>query len=194
MARAPVEGTVKRRLAAVTGSGEALRLHLELLTHTLTEATRRPLAPVTWWVAGDPRHVLVHQLARDHAVAVRAQQGADLGQRLAAVFASSLADADFCVVIGSDCPPLDTGYLEQACAALGAGRDLVLGPAEDGGYVLIGLRSPRPSLFEEMPWGGDDVARRTLNAATELGLDGLTLPMLWDVDRVEDLRRYRAAG
>ena len=194
MTRAPIEGTVKTRLAAATGAAEALRVHMELLTRTLAEATRARLAPASLWVEGDPRNHLISNLARDYGLTVHAQRGADLGERMATVFDRVPAHAEFCVVIGTDCPPLDAGYLQQACAALAAGSDLVLGPAEDGGYVLIGLRAPQPALFDAIPWGTDAVSGRTLAIARMLELDCHVLPVLWDLDRPEDLRRYRRAA
>jgi uncharacterized protein len=194
MTRAPIEGTVKTRLAAATGAAAALRVHVELLTRTLTEATRARLAPVSLWVTGDRRNHLISNLARDYDLPVHAQCGAGLGERMATVFDRMLAHADFCVLIGTDCPPLDAGYLQQACAALAAGRDLVLGPAEDGGYVLIGLRAPQPALFDAIPWGTDAVSRRTLAIARMLELDCRVLPALWDLDRPEDLRRYSGSA
>lgn len=194
MTRAPVEGEVKTRLAAAIGPAQALQVHLELLAATLDAATRLPLAPVSIRVAGDPRHPLLAKLARRRALRLHRQGDGDLGERMAAVFDQVLRQAGFCVLIGSDCPPLTAEYLNDACAALAAGRDLVLGPAEDGGYVLIGLRAPQPALFEAMPWGSARVAERTLAAARASGLDCHRLPVLWDLDRVEDLRRYRGAG
>lgn len=194
MTRAPVEGRVKTRLAAAVGSAQALRVHQELLDHTLAEATGAELAPVSLWVDGDVSNPEIRRLVRKYAVPVHSQCGADLGERMAYVFDRVLAHADFCVVVGSDCPPLDGSHLRGSCEALDAGRDLVIGPAEDGGYVLIGLRAPHPVLFKAMPWGGDQVAKRTLAVAQGLALDCEILAVLWDLDRAEDLRRYRQLG
>jgi glycosyltransferase A (GT-A) superfamily protein (DUF2064 family) len=95
------------------------------------------------------------------------------------------------VLIGTDCPPLDGDYLARALAAM-ADRDAVLGPAEDGGYVLLGLWRAAPELFADMPWGTDRVAALTRQRMAALGWRWAELPMLWDLDRPEDLARYRA--
>jgi hypothetical protein len=192
LTRAPVEGKVKTRLASVAGTAQALQVHIELLTDTLAKAARARLAPVSLWVAGgDSDDRLISTLAAAHAVPVHAQVGADLGQRMAGVVNRVLREADFCILIGTDCPALDADYLARACAALEAGRDMVLGSAEDGGYVLLGLREHRPALFRSMPWGTDRVSARTVSAAQALGLDYVELPVLWDLDLPADLVRYR---
>jgi hypothetical protein len=83
--------------------------------------------------------------------------------------------------------------LARAARSLRAGKDLVLGPAADGGYYLIGLGRPLPSLFAEIPWGTGDVLAATRTRARALGLRTHLLPPSFDVDEVDDLRRLRAA-
>jgi glycosyltransferase A (GT-A) superfamily protein (DUF2064 family) len=92
------------------------------------------------------------------------------------------------VLVGTDSPLLDAGYLEQALEALEA-RDAVLGPAEDGGYVLLGLRRAAPELFTRIPWGTGQVAAITRERMVSLGWDWVELLELWDVDRPADLKR-----
>jgi glycosyltransferase A (GT-A) superfamily protein (DUF2064 family) len=94
-------------------------------------------------------------------------------------------------LVGTDCPPIDATYVDAAFDAL-SGRDLVLGPAEDGGYGLIAMRSIAPSLFKGISWGGPDVLAETLDAARGSDLDVALLGMIWDVDTPEDWHRYRA--
>jgi glycosyltransferase A (GT-A) superfamily protein (DUF2064 family) len=81
-------------------------------------------------------------------------------------------------------------YIRQACAALRA-SDLVLGPAEDGGYVLIGCKQVHAELFTNIPWGSDRVLARTLEQAEQLELSVTLLATLWDVDRPEDWARFQ---
>lgn len=92
------------------------------------------------------------------------------------------------VLIGADCPALDVSHLVSAFEAMET-HDAVLGPAEDGGYVLLGLRRVDESLFDSMPWGGSEVAERTRLRMRVLGWRWLELVPLWDLDRPEDLPR-----
>jgi hypothetical protein len=95
---------------------------------------------------------------------------------------------DSVLLIGSDCPLLTPDYLARGLAALQR-HDLVLGPAEDGGYVMVGLRQPRPALFKGLDWGTGRVLEQTLEIAADQGLSTELLPPLWDVDRAGDLGR-----
>jgi len=142
-----------------------------------------------YWAPGGSRAA---DIEMPHGVAARHQRGADLGGRLASAFTELLSDpSDRAVVIGADCPDLDPAVIRQAFAALD-GHDLVLGPARDGGYYLIGLRRPSPSLFEAVSWGTDRVLSETLERAASAGLGVETLQVLDDIDTPEDLVRFVA--
>jgi hypothetical protein len=106
---------------------------------------------------------------------------------MAASLAAALAEAPFACLVGSDCPGRTVADLAAAQAALAAGVDLVLGPVADGGYSLIGLRSPLPALFTDMPWGEATVAAETRRRGALAGRTLLELPLRRDVDRPEDL-------
>jgi glycosyltransferase A (GT-A) superfamily protein (DUF2064 family) len=95
------------------------------------------------------------------------------------------------MVIGTDCPALTADHLRGAASAL-ADHDVVLVPAEDGGYVLIGMRAPQPGLFSDMVWGTETVLAETRARIARLGLTSCELETLWDVDRPEDLARLSA--
>jgi rSAM/selenodomain-associated transferase 1 len=123
-------------------------------------------------------------------VMVRKQVGGDLGQRLARIFEELLVGGDDRVVaIGADCPDLGPGVIDQAFEALER-CDLVLGPAADGGYVLVGLRRLAPVLFERVAWGTDRVLAQTLERAREARLEMVLLDERTDLDRPEDLVRF----
>lgn len=96
------------------------------------------------------------------------------------------------ILVGTDCPLLDRSVVLQACAALEQGHEAVVGPAEDGGYVLLGLRRISPRLFTGIEWGGDRVLARTRETLEALGWCRRELDTLWDLDRPDDLRRYLA--
>lgn len=123
-----------------------------------------------------------------------AQQGGDLGERMATVLEELLADDHpAAVVIGADSPTLPMAWVADAARALASGTaDVALGPASDGGYYLIGLRAPCPALFRDVPWSSADVARITLERAREARLRVHLLPQWFDVDTESDLRRLQA--
>ncbi len=118
------------------------------------------------------------------------QEGSDLGERMWRAAARALETAEGVVIVGSDCPACDAAYLETALKELRR-NEVVIGPAEDGGYVLIGLQRAERRLFEEISWGGADVLEKTLRRAERLGLGVKRLATRWDVDRPEDLARLR---
>ena len=93
------------------------------------------------------------------------------------------------LIIGSDCPSIDESYLKTALEQLAGGIDVVLGPAEDGGYVLIGLNAANNRLFSDIDWGTDRVLVQTLTRARKLGLSSVCMDVLWDLDRPTDLDR-----
>jgi rSAM/selenodomain-associated transferase 1 len=121
------------------------------------------------------------------------QDGVDLGARMDGAIRHTLLDrnVESVILVGTDCPALTTSYLDQALLALESGVDVVLGPAEDGGYVLVGMRRPIGAVFEGIPWGSDQVMRRTLEALKAHELSYRLLDTLWDVDRPEDLARLQ---
>jgi rSAM/selenodomain-associated transferase 1 len=121
----------------------------------------------------------------------REQAGEELGQRMHGAFVDAFEERGSRVVmIGSDCPGLTADRLGEALDALRR-QDMVLGPASDGGYYLIGLSRPEPGLFEGIAWGGERVLTQTLSQADGLGLSVHRLGVLSDVDRPEDLHVWR---
>jgi len=185
--REPRLGGVKTRLAARIGAESALALHLAMLRRVFETAEQSALADVRLWVASNPGHVVFTALC--DARHIREQRGGDLGERMRLAAAAELGETgvDSVVIIGGDCPALTASHLEEALAALAAGADLVLGPALDGGYVLIGLRAAETALFRGVEWGSGEVLEKTLERARALGLRWQLLTPLGDVDTVEDL-------
>jgi rSAM/selenodomain-associated transferase 2/rSAM/selenodomain-associated transferase 1 len=194
--RYPEPGKTKTRLASVLGMEGAARLQREMAEHALSRA--RALA------AGRPAGLEVHyeggspeQIAEwlGPGLVYRPQAGGDLGARMEYAFAEAFrTGAKRVVLVGTDCPGISTPILRSALDLLGL-FDLVLGPARDGGYYLIGLRQQVPELFRDVPWGTATVAARTLEAAAKLGLRAVTVDSLVDVDRPGDLSVWeREAG
>ena len=141
LARVPRYGYVKSRLARHAGKPTALRAHVALLAHNASIAAATGL-PFELHYAGDASNPFFSALAATTGAALVPQAEGDIGVRmLAAARYSSTSSPDPSIVIGSDCGALSVGYLESAVAALSS-ADVVLGPAEDGGYVLVGQRKP----------------------------------------------------
>ena len=186
-AREPKIGEVKTRLAAHIGEESALRLQLAMLRRVVETVERSALAEFHLWAMSDPGHEAF--LALCNAQDIRRQQGACLGSRMHNAAAVELAEdgVECVVIVGSDCPALTADYLDRGLQALYAGIDVVLGPARDGGYVLIGLRKHSSELFREIAWGGREVLRQTLSRARESGLVHQLLEPSWDVDEPDDL-------
>lgn len=184
--KAPVPGQVKTRLAKSIGDEAACQVHQQLTHRTLQELTRQPLTDIQLWCAPSIEHRFFQQCRQRYGVELREQGEGDLGVRMARAFAAALSTASCAVIVGTDCPLLDQAYVDQAFAALAQGEDTVIGPAEDGGYVLLGLRQPQPAIFEAIDWGTARVMQQTLQRLTGTAH---CLPSLWDVDQLEDLRR-----
>lgn len=187
-AKAPELGKVKTRLQGAIGAEGALQLHQVLIKKVAGRVIEANLCPLELWVAGDPEHQFFRSIADRHSVAVRAQQGGDLGERMGHAIRHALARFEFVIVIGSDCCVLDEAYLRLAVEQL-KNNSAVIGPAEDGGYVLIGLSRYHSALFEGIDWGTERVLEQTLSKLERLGWLFCQLPLRWDVDRPEDLGR-----
>ena len=182
-ARAPVPGAVKTRLIPALGADAACTLHCRLVEHT----TQRLLAAETAALelyTDDTNNDWLQRHAQRYALPLCLQRGDDLGARMFAACADQPAKPT--IIVGSDCPALDADYLGSAIDALRS-ANVVIGPACDGGYVLIGTQTPQPGLFKGIDWGSDKVLAQTLACAAASGLPVVQLAELRDIDRPEDL-------
>lgn len=196
-AREPVAGRVKTRMLPRLTGEEACELHRELVLWTCRRLVEARIGPVRLAVAGNPRDPLFHQCAAIGADEIVPQRGRDLGHRMRDALEQGLREFPAVVLVGSDCPGIDDAYLRAARAALQR-CPVVLGPAEDGGYVLLGMRTPLPQLFDGIPWGTGRVLAVTRQHLRQSGVDWVELKPLADIDRPEDLARWeccrKAAG
>lgn len=186
-ARRPVIGQVKTRLEASIGATAALRCYRQLLGITL-ETVRQNRASAQLWLHGSPCHAVFRPFQSD--LEFKAQTGRHLGERMNHALSHGLRLASAVVLIGTDCPSLSSHDLDQAFEALEQGHDLVLGPATDGGYVLIGLSSRQPSLFHGVQWGTQQVLDQTLTRARRKALKVAQLPPHSDIDTATDLKHW----
>lgn len=190
--KAPIPGQVKTRLIPKLTAEQAAELHIELSTKTLQRATLSNLCPIQLWCAPTTDHIFFSASKAAYPIALKQQQGADLGERMHHAFCSALTDYSHALLMGCDCPSLTEQNLDQALTALNQENEVVLAPAEDGGYVLIGLNQPHPELFDNMPWGTARVLDETRNRIERYKLRNHELSEQWDLDTPEDLARYRA--
>jgi hypothetical protein len=190
-AREPLLGQVKSRLASEIGTHEALAVYRAMLARLGELLTRSRIADWDLWVTSNCSHEDFISICNKRNIYL--QDGQDLGARMDAAIQQTLLDQNVenVILIGTDCPALTTGYLQQALLALESGVDVVLGPAEDGGYVLVGMRRPIAAVFEDIPWGTDQVMHKTLETLKADELSYRLLDTLWDVDRPEDLARLQ---
>ena len=192
LAKSPVAGRVKTRLQPPLSAEQAAALHGLMVKRACSELAGAGLGPVELWVDGDASAPLFEECKAMGIHSLHRQPDGDLGQRMAHIARRALRKHDAVILVGSDCPALDAAYLKAARDALAA-APLVLGPAQDGGYVLAGMRVFRPGLFAKIPWGTAGVLAATLAAAKREGLAAAQLPPLPDIDRPEDLRHLPQA-
>lgn len=190
-AREPVAGAVKTRMTPHFSPEQACELHCELLQWTSAELVAAGLGRVELAVAGDAGHPLFQRCLDRGVDSLSIQRGRDLGERMHAALTDGLARFRKVVLVGSDCPGIDGAYLAQALAALER-ADIVLGPAADGGYVLIGVKRVSPEIFSAIPWGSGEVYSETVAALSRIGFSWAKLATLADIDRPEDLPVWRA--
>ena len=190
----PVPGRVKTRLARAIGNDAASALYSALVCRVIANIAASGVPLVIFHDGDDGGHLPVAWQKAAHSCIL--QQGIDLGQRMAHAFSRLFSDGiEQAVLIGSDIPGLDTEYLCNAFVSL-ATHDLVIGPAIDGGYCLIGFHSATftPALFQQIPWSTGQVLKLTLATAEAIGLSTGMLPPLRDLDTVDDLHALVAGG
>ncbi len=183
-AKQPTAGAVKTRLARQTSPAWAARVAAALLADTLTRVAAVPAERVLAFAPADARAWF--EAAARGRFALLPQAGGDLGQRLRSFFESQLVrGAESVVVIGTDSPTLPVEYLERAFTAL-AGADVVLGPAGDGGYYLIGCGRRLPPVFDGIAWSAPSVLAETVSRLDDPSWRLALLPPWYDVDTAAD--------
>ena len=193
-ARAPVAGSVKTRLIPLLGAHGAAALHQCLVEHSLAVARESGLGRVELWCTPDTNERFFESCGERFGASLHRQCAGDLGARMLDALQDGLGRARHVLLIGSDCPSLTAADLRTAARALRDGRDAVFCPAEDGGYMLVGLSHAMPALFEAMTWGTDTVMEETRQRLRRAGRRWHELPAHWDVDRPEDYQRMVHEG
>lgn len=181
--RNPVLGKVKTRLAADLGEIKALDTYLQLCSYTCSMIKGIAYSIVVYY----DEVIISNDLWNGVSAEKKLQQGNSLGDRMLNAFRQEFQQtAGPVVIMGTDCPALKTNHLVEAFDFL-TQKDLVIGPATDGGYYLLGMNKLQSELFINKSWGGSTVFKATMVDAESLGLSVHLLPALSDVDRKEDL-------
>ena len=193
MAKVPGVSPVKSRLHAALTAERATELYRCFLLDRLDAvAGLEGVSPVVAFTPGEAERSMKELVPAGFQLVP--QRGGDLGERLSGLLTALVERGHAgAIAIDSDSPTLPMGYVAEAARVLaGAQYDVVLGPCEDGGYYLVGLRSPQPALFEGIPWSTDVVFTMTLDKARARRLSVHVLPRWFDVDTEADLRRLDA--
>lgn len=186
--KAPVPGRVKTRIAAEVGPQAACLLYCEMVDCTFAHlAMARPGTNIVAFYDGRSLEACERWLACADRWAQQAD--GDLGARLEAAFLQEASSDSAMLVVGTDCPELDPDLISQAFDAL-ENVDVVLGPAGDGGYYLVGCRRRQPGLFEDIRWSDANTLADQLFRARQLGLRTALLPVREDIDTWDDWLRY----
>lgn len=184
--RAPELGRVKKRLARDMGDQAALKVYRQLLEHNLAMIEHIDFAGVEI-ITTNVSHSFFESY-QQKGIVVRQQLGDSLGSKLIDAFATALADTDKVVLLGTDSFDVTVEHLKQAVTVLNK-HDAVITPVKDGGYILIGLKKMYHPVFQDMPWGTDQVFDHTRQRLIDAGLSFYTQQMLTDIDEVKDLSR-----
>lgn len=193
--KAPIPGEVKTRLIPRVDAEDAAKIHRLLLEKVLESVSEVDGAVVQLWVANDAQHPFIQQLQCRYNIDVYLQQGRDLGERMKFAVEQVYSQCRQVILIGGDCVSVLPGYIQRSIDLMKRDDvDLVLGPAEDGGYVMMGIPSGHKSsvvdgLFSDVDWGEPMVLSQTVRNANKLNLHMSLLESRWDVDRWEDVER-----
>lgn len=190
-AKAPVAGLAKTRLIPRLGAEGAADLQRRLIERALATALAAKVGPVSLWCAPDVKHETFVSLAANRPIDLHEQTGGDLGARMLHAFETLTPNFPL-LLVGTDCPVLTPAHLVECAAILRRSADAVFLPTEDGGYALVGLCKPVPTLFDEMPWGTERVMAETRTRAQRAALCIAEPIMVWDLDEPADYDRARS--
>jgi uncharacterized protein len=184
-----VYGKVKTRLAATIGAEGAYNIYAALIAHTRAVTQNIPAGKIVYYA-----DKMEKEDAWDPSFNKAVQHGHDLGERMMNAFRDGFEKGyENVIIIGSDCPAIDEHIINDAFDRL-ENHDVVIGPAFDGGYYLIGMKSIHPRLFEKMEWSTPGVFEVTIARCRSLNLSYAVLPCLHDIDDEKDLVHLKSAG
>ena len=188
-ARAPDPGRCKTRLASSLGDAGAAMLHARLVRRIVQVFSGQDICQTELWCAPDTDHPFFQQLHERYQIPLYPQHHGDLGLKMARAAEQRLQQYSRVIITGTDCPLLDPRHLVNIVDDLRHGFKASIIPAEDGGYVMLGLQSFHPQLFASIPWGSAQVMDQTAARLDTLGWQWKRHQALWDIDREEDYQR-----
>jgi rSAM/selenodomain-associated transferase 1 len=190
-AKAPVAGRAKTRLIPLLGEQGAADMQARLLRHVIVALAGQGDWQTQLWCAPSQQHKLFQNLASEFDVSLHDQVQGHLGERMCAGFEHNLSQSNEVLIVGTDCPLISVDKVRASFDQLVAGYEAAITPAEDGGYVMLGLSRPVPQIFAALPWGSDKVFAMTEKILQQQSINYALQPELWDVDRPEDVLRLR---
>ncbi len=189
-AKAPVSGQVNTRLIPDIGEAAATQLQADFIHQRLQMLSTARLCDVRLMCAPDTQHECFQQCRQKYPLLLIEQSGSDLGQRMLHGVKQALKHYRYCIVIGTDAPALKAGEIQCAINTLHKQRDVVFVPAEDGGYVLLGLHQCYDFIFQNIHWGTAQVMQQSREILKQKKIAFTELDECWDVDGVKDYQRY----
>jgi uncharacterized protein len=182
-----INGAVKTRLAATLGNDAAINIYKQLLQHTYSVAQNIDSDKIVFYA-----DFIEEDIWNKEAFRKEIQQGTDLGKRMENAFKNAFEKGHTkVIIIGTDCPGINKNILENAFEKLN-NFEMVIGPATDGGYYLLGMKKLYSFLFQNMKWSTEAVLNDTINACNEHQLSYFFLPQLTDIDEEKDLINFQS--
>lgn len=191
-AKSPEPGQVKTRLASSIGAVAAAEHYAGWVEQQVRSLSQARIAPLELWVSPDIKHPCYTQLSSQHGMRLRQQPEGGLGERMSSAFSRCLRGHKSVVLIGTDAPVMTVEYIRRAFTVLDTGIDVVLGPADDGGYVMVGQAHQHDCLFDHVPWSTPGVMKFTRRNLVRERIPWAELETLWDIDTVEEFERWQA--
>jgi len=189
--KSPIEGNCKTRLIPLLGQKKATEFYKSLVIQLFQQINSLQNTDIAVYCYPDTRHSFIQQLHNTLNISLYCQQGNSLGEKMYNALQHSLQSYSQSLLIGTDCPVINTAYLETAFASLND-HDIALGPAEDGGYVLIGGNKISADIFDNIDWSTDKVLQQQLSNCRDAGYTTYQLNTLWDIDTPQDLIQYQS--
>jgi len=188
-AKAPISGQVKTRLIPDLGKEGALDIYLKLFNKTINTVVSANLCPVEIWCWPNIDDPLFQTLKEEKGIKLYSQVDGDLGKKMFSASESALQRGENCLLIGTDCPSLNKHYLSDILSRLSK-EDAVIGCADDGGYVALGLSKTSSHLFDDIEWGVSTVAQVTEKRLQKLAWAYSKMSSLADIDTYKDLEQF----
>jgi len=188
--KAPIAGQVKTRLMPDLSAEQARDVHIELSQRILKIVSQSNYCPVQLWCSPDITDAFFQTCTDDYPLSLHTQKGNDLGARMHHAISHELQSYSKVLLVGCDCPSLTIDDFDFAINKLNT-NDVVIAPAEDGGYVMIGMKQANPTLFRNITWSDEHVLDTTRQRAKKANLNWFEIQEQWDVDVIDDLNRYQ---